>query len=235
MRPTAWPSQVTQAACAMHPSRFGCDSRRRTPDRDPDERQRRPRTSLERSSQHSPSAERRPRPPYLRRSGSYSVPFASATENRAGSGNSCQRCALVSSRIRPANDRETSRKWRERLEHRIRRSGTGFVNRRRQRNQPREHSQGGDTGSNPVGTTSRNAGSEEASPPLTGADTGLGNGHEPRSRGLASFNILISSRICPANERETSRMGPERERPGGARERADAAGRRRRNALQART
>jgi hypothetical protein len=39
-----------------------------------------PRTSLGRSSQRSPTAERRPRPPDLRRSGSYSVPFASATE-----------------------------------------------------------------------------------------------------------------------------------------------------------
>jgi len=50
----------------------------------------------------------------------------------------------------------------------------------------------------------------------------------PGHGGLASFNNLISSRICPANERETSRKGPERERPGGARERADADGRRRR-------
>ena len=38
---TAGPSQVTQAVCVMHPSSFGCDSRRRPPDRDPEERQRR--------------------------------------------------------------------------------------------------------------------------------------------------------------------------------------------------
>src|SRR5213593_4326415 len=38
---TARPSQVTQAGCAMHPSSFGCDSQRRPPDRDPEERQRR--------------------------------------------------------------------------------------------------------------------------------------------------------------------------------------------------
>src|SRR6266480_2521731 len=38
---TARPSQVTQAVCAMHPSSFGCVSRRRPPDRDPEERQRR--------------------------------------------------------------------------------------------------------------------------------------------------------------------------------------------------
>jgi hypothetical protein len=37
-----------------------------------------PRTSLGRSSQRSPTAERRPRPPELRRWGSYSVPYASA-------------------------------------------------------------------------------------------------------------------------------------------------------------
>jgi hypothetical protein len=43
-----------------------------------------------------------------RRSSFYSVPTASTTENRTGSGHSCQRCASPSSRIRPANDRETS-------------------------------------------------------------------------------------------------------------------------------
>ena len=37
-------------------------------------------------------------------------------------------------------------------EHRIRRSVTVFGHRRRWRNRSREHSQGGDTGSNPVGT-----------------------------------------------------------------------------------
>jgi hypothetical protein len=39
----------------------------------------------------------------------------------------------------------------------------------------------------------------------------------PGHGGPASFNNLISSRIHPANERETSRKEPERERPGGAR------------------
>jgi hypothetical protein len=51
--------------------------------------------------------------------------------------------------------------------------------------------------------------------PSQGADTGLATGMSPGHKGLASFNNLISSRICPANERETSRKGPERERPGG--------------------
>jgi hypothetical protein len=68
-----------------------------------------PRTSLGRSSQRSPTAERRPRPPDLRRPGSYSVPFASATETRPGRALPMPSYASVSSRIRPANDRETSR------------------------------------------------------------------------------------------------------------------------------
>jgi hypothetical protein len=46
-------------------------------------------------------------------------------------------------------------------EQRIRRSATRFDHRRRQRNRPREHSQGGDTGSNPVGTTTVSSPSEK--------------------------------------------------------------------------
>lgn len=54
----------------------------------------------------------------------------------------------------------------------------------------------------------------------------------PGHGGVASFNNLISSRICPANERESHERDPKRERPGGARERADADGRRWRNACK---
>jgi hypothetical protein len=56
-----------------------------------------------------PKHEHTPTRSDLRRSGSHSVPFASATENRNGCGYRCRRCASLSSRIRPANDRETSR------------------------------------------------------------------------------------------------------------------------------
>ena len=62
--------------------------------------------------------------------GSSAVPFASATENRTGSEYWCQRSVGFvphSSRERPGD----VTKRRERLEHRIRRSGTRFGHRRR--------------------------------------------------------------------------------------------------------
>src|SRR5215204_4667814 len=49
--------------------------------------------------------------------------------------------------------------------------------------------------------------------PSQGADTNIATGKTPGDACLASFNNLTSSRICPANERETSGKGPERALP----------------------
>ena len=61
-----------------------------------------------------------------------------------------------SSRIRPANDRETSRNdgngWS--IEPQVREGDPGIA--AGDEGVPEKHSQGGDTGSNPVGTTSEN-------------------------------------------------------------------------------
>ena len=113
-----------------------------------------------------------------------------------------------SSRIRPANDRETSRHHRKGWSVESAGQELGFGQRRRSRDRPREHSQDGDTGSNPVGTTSGNASSESSSPPWSRCRRGLsGHGKAQVKHAEQPGAIRLSSRICPADEVTMSRRG----------------------------
>jgi hypothetical protein len=84
------------------------------------------------------------------------------------------------------------------------------------------HPQGGDTGSNPVGTTRGNASSEFSSPRWSRCRLGLSGHTKAQDKHVETGWVAhLSSRICPADDVTTSRRGSRIERSSSARVRQD--------------